>query len=540
MQRIPMIPNRLLLAPLILLIALCAIINKAFPIRDLTRDPSQFYVQEEIQTFLDNVVIHSHRNVTRRWYRPSYHNDVPVIKKDRPWEHITYFTYSNYCVLRDPQDGLFKCWYEDLHVFPEQQKTKSSTPTYSRQLYAESDDGINWRKPEFDFVRENGRKTNIVLGSGAGGGHNVHSMTVVIDPYPPSPNHRFRALLTHRTPEHPGHTKTVACAHSPDGIHWQLYEQAPVIGRSGPRLDDVSVSFYDHDAREFVQNTRHFLKGPGGGGAPRGGIHQFASDSRRRVWQCRSHDFIHWSEPILVAAVDEEDGLDEQFYGMAQYKLGTIYLATVGVFRHVDNEMDVQLLMSRDGLRWKQTAKRRPFMAPRGEGHFDAHMVGLVSPPIEVGDELRFYVGGAACHHDWWLWGPRDALDHPEAKDLSLAKFSLGLATLRKDGYASLYANQYREGVVMTQSMMSSGTKLIINARCGNEGSIRVEVTDPFDQTIEPCSKEHCDVFTGDSVSHTVTWKEDPTIPVRSWRRLRFYLRDAELFSFHFAGSQRE
>ncbi len=540
MKPTPTDPFRRFWIPLILLIALCIVVNQGFPMRDLTRDPSQFYVKGKVQTFLDNVIIHSHRNITRRWYRPTYRRDRPVIEKDRSWEHITYFTYSNYCVLRDPLDGLFKCWYEDLQLFPERQEKGKSMPTFSRQLYAESSDGIHWRKPEFDFVQEDDRKTNIVLGSGAGGGHNVHSMNVVIDPYPPSSDQRFRALFTHRTPDLPGHTKTVACAHSPDGIHWQLYDKTPMIGMSGPRLDDVSVLFYDHNSREFVQNTRHFLKGPGGGGAPRGGIHQFASDSRRRIWQSRSHDFIHWSEPVLVAAVDEEDGLDEQFYGMAQYKLGTIHLATVGVYRHVDNEMDVQLLISRDGLRWKQTAKRQPFLAPRGKGYRDTHMVALVSAPIEVDDELWFYVGGSACHHDWWLKGLREGLDHPEAHDPTLARFSLELATLRKDGYASLYANPYRQGTVTTQSMMSQGTKLVINARCGSQGSIRVEVTDEFDETIGSCSKENCDAFTGDNVSHIVSWKEDPSIPVQSWRRLHFYLQDAELFSFHFADSQQQ
>jgi len=42
-------------------------------------------------------------------------------------------------------------------------------------------------------------------------------------------------------------------------------------------------------------------------------------------------------------------------------------------------------------------------------------------------------------------------MDHPDTKDPTLAKFSLRLATLRKDGYA----NQYRQGVVTTQSMMN-------------------------------------------------------------------------------------
>ena len=37
-------------------------------------------------------------------------------------------------------------------------------------------------------------------------------------------------------------------------------------------------------------------------------------------------------------------------------------------FQAVDNEIEVQLLMSRDGLRWRRTGKRQPFLAPRGEG----------------------------------------------------------------------------------------------------------------------------------------------------------------------------
>ena len=511
------------------------VVLKEGAMRDLTRDPSMMFVQNEVQTFLDNVMIYQASGVSRRWHRPGHNPDGPVIWKDRPWEHITYFTYSNYCVLRDPEDGLFKCWYEDLVLEPGQQKA-SAVPHHSRQLYADSEDGIDWRKPEIGIVEEVGTKTNIVLGSGAAGSDDVHSMSVVIDPHPPSEDQRFRALFTQRERGDDRRNKRIVCAHSADGIRWQLYAQSPRFGRSGARLDDVSVLFYDEDSREFVQNTRHFLKGPGGAGAPMGGIHHFASDSRRRVWQSRSHDFLHWSEPILVAAVGEEDGLDEEYYGMAQFRCGTVHLATIGVFRRVDNERDVQLLMSRDGLRWKPTAKRRPFLAPRGSGHYDTYMTAIVSAPIPVGDELWFYNGGSACHHDWWLWGRRDGVDHPEAYDPSCAELSLGLVRLRKDGYAGLYANPYREGWVETQSLMSEGTSLVVNAQCADGGYVRVEARDRFGNTLGRCSRENSDPLTGDRIDHTVTWKGDPSIPQEPWRRLAFFLKDAEVFSFHFAG----
>jgi len=112
--------------------------------RDLTRDPSMMYVQEEVQTFLDNLMIHHHGWVSRRWHNPVRDPDGPVICKDRPWEHLTYFSLGNSSILRDPEDGLFKCWYEDL-VLDRDRLMESVVPHGSRQLYAESEDGIEWR-----------------------------------------------------------------------------------------------------------------------------------------------------------------------------------------------------------------------------------------------------------------------------------------------------------------------------------------------------------------------------------------------------------
>lgn len=131
--------------------------------RDLRRDSSQLFVQTCVQSLLDNVLIETSQDITRRWHQPQRYADGPLIKKDRPWEHALYFTYSNYQVLHDPQDGLFKCWYEDLEG-PDEARSWQHFGMKSRQLYAESKDGINWRKPELDLYTIDGRRTNIVLG----------------------------------------------------------------------------------------------------------------------------------------------------------------------------------------------------------------------------------------------------------------------------------------------------------------------------------------------------------------------------------------
>ena len=511
--------------------------------RDLNRDSTHLHAADLVQTFVDNVIVESVQDVSRRWHTPRRHPE-PLIVADRPWEGITYFSISSHCVLRDPRDGLFKCWYENLVGEP--QARKMALGLESQQLYAESEDGLKWTKPELDVAAVDGRPTNIVMPDGA------HCMSVAIDPHARTEEERFRAFFTHMYDDNA--QRQSRCAYSRDGIHWKLYDEQPSMGSAGPKLCDVTILFYDEDARQFVQNTRHFLMTAA---ATRTVWNRdesfsrpyepdnFAAHNQRRVWQSKSSDFIHWSEPFVVAATDDdEDNLDESVYGLVQHRLGGLHLGLMSVLRMVENEMEVQLVHSRDGLRWRRAMKRQPFIAPRGIGTWDAHMVGVTSPPIEVGDELWFFHGGTDFHHDWWLVGQREGIDHREARDPMGcgAGFGLGLATLRKDGYAGLYSNPYRPGIVITRPLISMGTELVINAACAPGGSVSVEVLDRHDMVVPGCGIEDSDAFTGDAVAHRMTWKGHPRVPGGReqglyWRKLRFRICDAELFSFSFTSA---
>ena len=130
----------------------------------------------------------------------------------------------------------------------------------------------------------------------------------------------------------------------------------------------------------------------------------------------------------------------------------------------------------------------------------------MTSPPIEVGNELWFYHGGTSYHHDWQLVGVGEGIDHPETLDPigCGAEFGLGLATLRKDGFAGLYANQYRQGVLATRPLISLGTQMEVNAKCSPGGSLRVEITDRFDQVAGSCSRANCNPVRGDHVAQRV------------------------------------
>jgi hypothetical protein len=150
--------------------------------------------------------------------------------------------------------------------------------------------------------------------------------------------------------------------------------------------------------------------------------------------------------------------------------------------------------------------------------------------------EWLFYHGGTSAHHDWWMDGSLQGVaesDDPNAH----AKFGLGLARLRQEGVASLWANTERGGYVLTRPLKSPGTRLVINARCRPGGSIKAALLDQDNQPVAPCTAETADTFTGDSIAHTMSWKGNAELATTSsgWRKIQFLLRDAEIFSFRFA-----
>lgn len=517
-------------------------------------DGTSFQVGLQPQVFVDNWLIEQADSVTRRWHKPARLQDQPVMLGDRPWEQTPYFTYSNYNVLRDPTDGLIKCWYEDLGPMEPYQKH----PWRNRLLYAVSRDGVNFEKPLLDRVRIDGAKTNILMGYVEGAQPDelnpwadvgVHSAAVVIDPEPSDPAERYRMLFSRSLPSL---KQLVECAHSADGIVWHAYPQRPTFGRDD-NLNDVSTITYDTRTKLFQQYTRHVRMTVAGVPAsrvetPSGGRGSFRTYfphrpdlmNKRRVFRTVSGDFLNWTELVPISTPDDViDNLDEAHYGCGQFTVGGVQFGTLGVFHGTDNGMYVRLIYSRDGVTFRPTDNGRPFLAPRGEGHWDRHMVTLVSPPVRFGDEWYFYHGGAKNHHDFWYAGDQ-RLDHDEARDpASHMRYCLGVATLRYQGMASIDAVRPRLGRLVTRPLLTDGDSLFINARCRRGGSLKVAVIDSDGQVVPGRDYGDCLPFTGDAVRHQVRWADGARFaPVErgpiDYFKLSFLVDDAEVFAFEF------
>ncbi len=78
------------------------------------------------------------------------------------------------------------------------------------------------------------------------------------------------------------------------------------------------------------------------------------------------------------------------------------------------------------------------------------------------------------------------------------------------------------------------GPSVLINARTTPSGSITAEVLDRRNRVIPGFSRAECHSFSGDSVQHKLTWSTSklPVAKTATDYKLRFWLKDAELFSY--------
>jgi len=261
----------------------------------------------------------------------------------------------------------------------------------------------------------------------------------------------------------------------------------------------------------------------------------FARQNKRRVFRSYSADLVHWSHPYpLVVPDDNLDNLDDAFYGMEQLQIGDDWLGFLNVLHMTDNTMDVQLVHSRDGCDFARVRPGKAWLTTGRAGAWDENMVSICSKPVVVGDDLHVYHGGTVNHHDWWMVGFGEGLEHPEAGDIGKVAFGLGLAAMKRDRFVSLDTGPVREGVLITRPLQSRGRALVVNAACRGGGSVRAELTDTAGRVLEGFGKDDCIPFEGDAVAHTVCWKAAKPTPSGEFLRLRLFLRNAEIFSFQF------
>ena len=107
--------------------------------------------------------------------------------------------------------------------------------------------------------------------------------------------------------------------------------------------------------------------------------------------------------------------------------------------------------------------------------------------------------------------------------------------SIRLDGFVSLHA-PFSGGSVTTKPITFTGSRLSLNYSTSAAGSVRVEIQDSKGKPITGFSLADSDELYGDSTDQVVDWKSKVDVGKLAGKavRLRFVLRDADLFSYRF------
>jgi hypothetical protein len=107
--------------------------------------------------------------------------------------------------------------------------------------------------------------------------------------------------------------------------------------------------------------------------------------------------------------------------------------------------------------------------------------------------------------------------------------------TLRPDGFVSVHG-PYAGGELVTKPLTFSGKQLRINFSTSAAGGLRVELQTADGKPMPGFALADCPEIIGDRLDHSVTWKSGADLSALAGQpvRLRFELRDAELYSLQF------
>jgi len=90
--------------------------------------------------------------------------------------------------------------------------------------------------------------------------------------------------------------------------------------------------------------------------------------------------------------------------------------------------------------------------------------------------------------------------------------------------------------VVDTKTISFSGQNLVINAETSGAGGIRVEIRDAAGHPLPGFNLDDCEEFYGDTIAQVVRFKGGDDLHALAGKpiRVRFVIRDADLYSFQF------
>ncbi|MHB9130211.1 MAG: hypothetical protein ACYDBB_03855 [Armatimonadota bacterium] len=431
---------------------------------------------------------------------------APFLVADKPWESMS----TGWGTLLYDQ-GRYRLWYEawDKHYRDDFD---------GRLCYAESDDGITWRKPELGLVEyEGSTRNNLIFDGKMAGGMGFHGHSVFIDPTSP-PEARYRMIFMtvahqHCNSEHHAF-HPMSFAYSADGIGWRWGKPEPDSWLNPPFAafgsDTQTVVYWDPDLRCYVGYFRTW--GPQTG---------------RAIGRATTHDFTRWSHPQTIVTPDERDPFGSDLYNNAAARYvvpgDTGHFFFISVFDHDEDTLSVQLATSRDGIRYSRL-DRTPFI-PQGDT-YDRGGIYTCPGIQQIGDELVMAFHGVNFKH-----GEAAPANIRDAGSYALLRFP-------RDRFQGLQTGNRFEFNTPAFRNTGAPVEITLNATVQAGGSIRAGLMPPGESLmyLEGFAPEDCTPVDGDGTALALRWRGDNRIPIHLGEQLelRLIMEKSTLYSVTF------
>ena len=475
-------------------------------------------IGSRLELLLDDYLVESMKNLSFKLHSPR--PAEKVLNFDAPWEGPSYFgPVSGYVtVFQDAK--RYRMYYASWFGH----RLKPADPEQQFTCYAESTDGIHWTKPSLGLVEFEGSKKNNIIRRG---GRTSHNFAPFIDTRPGVPaGERYKAVG--------GNGKAYAFG-SADGIHWRLLGKDPILTGEEPAfdrydairwgnnpkneraiLDSQNVAFWDSRSGQYVLYFRAYIRGRTRDGKGMSGAFRF-------VFRATSRDFLHWSHIEPIDFGEPPRLWRHELYTTATkpyYRAPHLYLAFPlrmvplrPLFGGSFGIGESAFMFSRQGRRFRLFPEAFLPLGPDAHNwtkHGNMIAWGLL-PTAK--DELSIYYQ-----------------QHDHQKTAHLRR-----GVLRTDGFVSLHAPPDEAGICISRPLAFRGQRLVLNVATGAGGGVRVAILDAKTQTPLKGFDDSRE-FYGDKIDHTVIWSGGSDLGALAGRpvRLRFTMRDTDLYSFRF------
>ncbi|NJD01777.1 MAG: hypothetical protein FIA99_04090 [Ruminiclostridium sp.] len=434
---------------------------------------------------------------------------VPFLTADKPWESLS----TGYGTMIYDR-GIYRLWYEAWD--------KNYKHDYDGRLcYAESTDGINWRKPVLGLIEFDGNKDNNIVFDGImSNGIGFHGHCIFIDPNSP-PFARYRMIFGGGAMKYTERDKfalnLMSFAYSSDGTNWKWgvpesrsWLQPPFVPFSS---DTQSVVYWDETRSAYI-----------------GYFREWQDNSVRLIARSETNDFGKWPHPRTILSPDEHDMPGEDFYTNAasRYISGSdsgVFLF-ISMFDHLSDTLYVQLATSRDGICFKRS-DRTPFL--KNDSDSDRGGVYICPGIMQNGYEcIMAYHGVEYCHED----------AYPDKIGYS---GNFRMIRFKRDRLAGLYSDRDFEFNLKAFEYEGGPFSIRINVLTGADGFIKAGLMEKGQDMnkfegelkyLQDFSPDDCIPISGDGTGLELVWKGGNVAGgKRRLLELRIFMSNATVYS---------